>query len=96
MAQDRQVQALEAQFDEQRRIREAEMRAANVDLAEAIGAEHAYGARARQAVERFHRAMGALQEGTIRHVFAMRAVMTPEQARLLDTLVAKALKPPAA
>jgi len=95
-AQDRQVEALEAQFAEQRRVREAEMRAANADLAEAIGAEHAYGTRARQAVERFHRAMGALQEDTIRHVFAMRAVMTPEQARLLDTLVAKALKPPAA
>ena len=71
------------------------MRAANVDLAEAIITEHAYGSKARQAVDRFHRAMSALQEDTIRHIFAMRAVMTADQAHRFDVLVAKALKPPA-
>lgn len=93
--QDRQLTVLEAQFAELRGMHETEMRAANVDLAEAIGSEHAYGSKARQAVDRFHRAMSALQEDTIRHIFAMRAVMTADQAHRFDVLVAKALKPPA-
>lgn len=95
-AQDRQLGTLEADFARQRRALETEMRAANADLADAIASEHAYGPQAQRAVERFHRAMGLLQEATIRHVMAMRAVMTPSQAKRFDTLVDRALKPPAA
>ncbi|MGI9169836.1 MAG: heavy metal resistance protein, partial [Caulobacteraceae bacterium] len=62
----------------------------------AIATEHAYGPRAQQAVERFHRAMGTLQEDTIRHVLTMRQVMTPDQARRFDVLIHNALKPPTA
>ncbi len=94
--QDRQIEALEAGYVVQRRALEAEMRAANGDLADAIATEHTYGPRAQQAVERFHRAMGALQEDTIKHVLAMRAVMTPQQAKQFDVLINKALKPPSA
>lgn len=68
-----------------------EMRAANRELAAAIGTEHAYGPKAQHAVNRFHSAMGALQEETIRHVLAMREVLTPEQARRFDATVSKAL-----
>lgn len=92
--QDRQLTALEAHFAVLCKGRQAEMQSANADLAEAIGAQHAYGQKAQEAVARFHAAMGALQEDTIRHVFAMRAVMTPEQARQFDVLVAKALTSP--
>lgn len=95
-AQNQRLETLEADFALRRRARETEMRAANADLAAAIGAEHAYGPRAQQAIARFHRAMGALQEDTIRHVLAMRALMTPEQAGRFDLLVDHALKPPAA
>ena len=94
--QDRQIEALETGFGVQRRALEAEMRAANADLADAISTEHAYGPRAQKAVERFHSAMGTLQEDTIKHVLAMRAVMTPEQARRFDVLINPALKPPSA
>lgn len=95
-AQNRQLEVLEAEFGRQRQAREAEMRAANADLASAIASEHVYGPRAQQAISRFHRAMGALQEDTIRHVLAMRALMTPDQAKRFDALVAQALKPPVA
>lgn len=95
-AQNRQLEALEADFGRERRAREAEMRAANADLAAAIASEHSYGPRAQQAIARFHRAMGALQEDTIRHILAMRALMTPDQSKRFDTLVDQALKPPAA
>ncbi len=95
-AQDRRIDALETGYGAQRRSLEAEMRAANADLADAIATEHTYGPRAQQAVERFHRAMGALQEDTIKHILAMRAVMTPEQAKRFDVLINNALKPPSA
>jgi Spy/CpxP family protein refolding chaperone len=90
------IGAMEAVFATRRDALEAEMRAANLDLAAAIDAEHVYGPRARQAVTRFHEAMGRLQEETIRHVMAMRAVLTPEQARRFDGLIDKALEPPPA
>ena len=67
------------------------MRAANAELAAAIREEHVYGPRVTAAVERFHHAMGALQTETLRHVFAMRAVLTPEQQARFDDVVAQAL-----
>ena len=94
--QEARIRILERAFAYRRKGLEAEMRAANSDLASAIGAEHVYGPRAQQAVARFHAAMGALQEETIRHVLAMRGVMTPDQARQFDRLIDKALKPPPA
>ena len=94
--QNQRLERLEADFARRRRGLEAEMRAANADLATAIATEHTYGPRAQRAIERFHRAMGVLQEDTIRHVLAMRALMTPEQALRFDALVDRALKPPVA
>lgn len=93
--QDRQIAALETDFGQRRRALEVEMRAADIDLADAIASEHAYGPQAQRAVERSLKAMGMLQEETIRHVLAMRAVMTPAQAKRFDTLIDRALKPPA-
>lgn len=87
---------LESAFAARRRALEIEMDAANSDLAAAIGSEHTYGPRARRAVARFHIAMSALQEETIRHVLAMRGVMTPDQARRFDRLIDKALRPSSA
>ncbi len=95
-AQTLRIEALEGDFAAQRHSLETEMRAANADLADAIATDHVYGPRAQQAIARFHHAMGALQEDTIKHVLAMRAVMTPAQARRFDALVDAALKPHAA
>lgn len=89
--QDRRVGALETNYAARRSQLNAEMRAANRELADAIETEHAYGPKAQHAVGRFHTAMGALQEDTIRHVLAMREVLRPEQARRFDTTVSKAL-----
>lgn len=93
--QDRHLAILEEKFAVLRKARQAEMQSANADLAEAIGTQHAYGQKAQEAVGRFHAAMGAMQEDTIRHVFAMRAIMTPDQAHQFDALVTKALTSPA-
>lgn len=89
--QSRRIDSLEADFVLRRRGAEAEMNAANRDLAAALEADHAYSLRARAAVERFHSAMGRLQEMTIRHVMAMRQVLTPDQAAEFDAAIHRIL-----
>jgi len=89
--QDRRISSLERDYAVQRKALEAEMRAANAELARAIGAEHAYSPAVQQAVDRFHHAMGELQKMTILHVLAMREVLTPQQAATFDDTVVKAL-----
>lgn len=90
-AQEREIEALERDFAPRRRALEAEMRAANGELAAAMHEEHEYGPRVTAAVERFHQAMGQLQGETMQHVFAMRAVLNEEQRQRFDTIVADAL-----
>jgi hypothetical protein len=38
--------------------------------------------------------MGTLQKETLQHIFAMRAVLRPDQARQFDAAVVKALTEP--
>ena len=91
--QERRIADLESRFAAQRQSLEDEMKVANRELADAILAEHTYGPRATHAIERFHGAMGTLQEETVKHILAMRAVLTPEQASRFDQTVSKALAP---
>ena len=67
------------------------MRAANARLAEAIEAEHGYGPKVTAAVDHVHHVMGEMQKSTLEHLFEMRAVMNPDQARRFDKTVVKAL-----
>jgi Spy/CpxP family protein refolding chaperone len=90
-AQDRQIAGLEQEYAVRRKAHEAEMRAANADLARAIQQSHAYSPDVQTAIDRFHEAMGALQKESILHVLAMRKVLTPAQAAKFDDTVATAL-----
>lgn len=89
--QDARLDAIEARFAAQREQLEADVRAANRELADAIAASKGDSPEVRAAVDHFHDAMGALQKATIAHVFEMRAVLTPEQARVFDREIAGAL-----
>lgn len=89
--QDRRLDTLEARFAADRARLQAEMRQANADLARSIVTTHSYGPDTQRAIERFHRAMGTLQEDTVRHILAMRAVLTPGQQQRFDQTIAKAL-----
>ena len=89
--QDRRIHTLEQRFSRDRAVLQTEMRAANRDLARAITKDHAYDPAAHRAIDRFHRAMTALQEKSVQHVLAMRAILTPEQAKIFDKTVEKAL-----
>ncbi len=89
--QERDVRALETAFSRDRDALQAEMHAANRDLARAITEEHAYGPDAHRAIARFHAAMASLQEKTVQHVLAMRAVLTPAQAQRFDQSIRETL-----
>lgn len=89
--QDRRIGGLERDYAVRRHALEAEMRAANADLAQAIQATHAYTPAVQQAIDRSHHAMSALQKQSILHVLAMRQVLTPEQSAKFDDTVVKAL-----
>ncbi len=88
------VEALERQFASQRQALDARLRQSNVQLAKAMSSEHQYGPRVAEAVDRAHSAMGDLQKATLSHVFAMRAVLRPDQAARFDVEVGKALTRP--
>ena len=86
-----QIEELETRFAIRRRALELELRTDNARLAAAIQAEHGYGPRVTAEIDRFHQAMGLLQKETLSHIFAMRAVLRPEQAEKFDRAVVKAL-----
>ena len=89
--QKQRLEVLEEDFAVRRRAREAELRAANAELARAIQVRHEYSPDVQAAVERFHDAMGELQKETILHVLAMRTVLTPDQALEFDKRIGEAL-----
>ena len=89
--QDRRIGGLERDYAVRRHALEAEMRAANADLAQAIQATHAYTPAVQQAIDRSHHAMSDLQKQSILHVLAMRQVLTSEQTAQFDDTVVKAL-----
>lgn len=91
-AQLKALEPVEAKFgDRQKRLAEA-LREANRQLAQAIAEDKAYTPRVTAAVEHMHHCMGDLQKASIEHVFAMRAMLTPEQGDKLLGLAQKALE----
>ena len=89
--QDRRLVAIETRFAARRPALEAEVRAANRELAAAIAASDGDSPQVQAAVDHFHAAMGELQKATITHVFEMRSVLTPAQAEVFDEAVVDAL-----
>ena len=90
-AQEKQIETLEADHALKERALEVEMRAANMQLAQAYKADQAYSANVQSAVDRCHMVMGEMQKETMRHVIAMRATLTPIQAEKFDDTVIQAL-----
>lgn len=90
--QERRLDAIESGFATRRGPLEAEVRAANLELSAAIAQSRGDTPEVQAAVEHFHGAMGELQMATIRHVFEMRAVLTPDQAEEFDGAVVETLR----
>ena len=90
--QEQRIDAIEADFADERAGLEAELRAANRELVTAISANQGDTPEVQAAVDHFHVAMGDLQKATLRHIFEMRAVLTPEQAADFDAAVVESLQ----
>lgn len=90
-AQHTKLEALEKQFAIRKQALELEMRADNAKLAAAIESEHGYGAEVSAAVDQSHIVMGQLQKEMLEHIFAMRALLRPDQKAKFDAAVVKAL-----
>ena len=87
------IEAIEARFAARRPGLEADIRSANLELARAIEQSDVDGPKVQAAVDHIHDAMGALQKETITHVFEMRSVLTPDQAKVFDDRIVSALTP---
>lgn len=85
------LEEIERQYAARHSALEAEMRADNARLADAIANDKGAGPRVDAAIDRCHETMGRLQKETIAHVFAMRQLLRPDQAQRFDQAVAKAL-----
>lgn len=90
--QERRLETIEARFAGRRQALEAEVRAANQELAAAIAASDGNTPQVQAAVDHFHVAMGDLQKATVSHIFEMRSVMTPAQAQVFDERVVESLR----
>ena len=91
-AQKSRLARMEAAYAQQRRDLESEEQAANRELAAALLADHQYGPQAARAIAHFGVAMTALQQDTVVHVLAMRAILTPAQVKVFDQTVTHALR----
>lgn len=85
------LEILEQSFAVRRKALELELRADNARLAAAIELEHGNGPQVEAAVDQSHRAMGQLQKETLGHIFAMRQILRPDQAKTFDRAVVHAL-----
>lgn len=90
--QNQRIDALEAGFASERAAMEGELRQANRELIQAIGANEGDTPEVQAAVDHFHAAMGDLQKATLGHVFEMRAVLDPEQAETFDAAIVETLR----
>lgn len=90
-AQHAKIETLERQFALRKQALELAQRADNARLAAAIEREHSAGPEVRASVDHIHVTMGEMQKETLAHIFAMRAVLRPDQAAKFDKAVVKAL-----
>jgi len=86
-----QLAAMESAYAAERRTLDQQARAANRELASAIVSERDFGPQAEQAIDRFSAARKALRIATVKHIIAMRGVLTAQQARRYDATVRAAL-----
>ena len=82
---------LEKQYIQQRRALEQDIQQANIQLVQAMQQHTSYDLAIQQAITMIHELQGRLQQLTIQHVYDVRALLTPEQAKALDQFVATAI-----
>ncbi len=82
---------IEKRYRQRRQYLEEQIRLANMELADAIKADKSFSPKVQAATDKIHGAMGELQKATLEHLFEMRPILTDEQNRKLEQMVADAL-----
>jgi Spy/CpxP family protein refolding chaperone len=90
-AQTKRIEEFEASFARDRVGYETQMREANKTLAHALTSANENDPEMKDAIQRFHTAMAALQLRTVQHVLSMRSVLTPDQKVIFDRTVNRSL-----
>jgi hypothetical protein len=93
--QNKALEQEESRFAIQRKELIAEIQKDNADFATAIAEDREYSPRVIAAVEKVHRGRSALEEATLKHIFAMKPILTPAQFDKLIQLTSETLKTPA-
>jgi Spy/CpxP family protein refolding chaperone len=89
--QERLLIPIEERYDADKKHYGEVIRLANMELGQAILEDGRESPRVQAAVAQIHEAQGQLQNATLRHVFQMEPVLTPEQYKKLLSLTANAL-----
>ena len=90
-AQKATLMRLEAQYAQRREKYRKDLKAATAELAEAINQHHELSPEVQRAELAYLRVLGDFQNETLRHIFAMRAVLNAEQARKFDAQMLRSL-----
>jgi Spy/CpxP family protein refolding chaperone len=93
--QDKDLEQEESRFATQRKELIAEIQKDNADLATVIAQDREYSPRVMAAVEEAHHAQSMLEEATLKHIFAMKPILTPAQFDKLLQLTSETLNTPA-
>ncbi len=89
--QEEQLAAIERRYDEEKKHCGELIRLGNMELAQALLSDKGDSTRVQAAITKIREAQGQLQDATLRHVFEMKPVLTPEQYDKLLNLTANAL-----
>lgn len=85
------IAAIDARYDRKREALRAQIAHANVEIADALALEMAFGPRAEQAINHLQTTVGELQKATILYVLEVRETLTLEQKTIYDEQVVAAL-----
>ncbi len=86
------LEALDRDNSKEETYQREALRIANRNLANLLEHEPAYNENIEAAIVEIHTAMNTLQVLTIKHIYAMREILTPEQRTEFDRLVADTLR----
>jgi hypothetical protein len=85
------IEQIEDRYYRQRGHLRNQISEANIELADALMSDMAYGRQAQLAVQHVQQGLGELQKATILYVLEVRDVLTMEQQRIYDRKVREAL-----
>ena len=93
-AQKKDIQEIEDRYYQKRGLLRNQISEANMELADALMVDMAFGREAQTAISHVQEGLGELQKATILYVLEVRDVLTPDQQKAYDRKVREALVAP--